>query len=109
MAAAGVAQQGQQQMILQAALAQQLASKVPVTSGLNNFSLNPTDIRSLQQQLQQHIQQQQQSIQNLQLLLQSAGQLGPNLQTLLLQNQVSKRRKVITWLFLNTFTFWLLT
>lgn len=88
MAAAGAAQ-GQQQMILQATLAQQLqqvASKLPVISGLNNFSFTRNEIQQLQQQLQQH----QQNIQNLQqlLLLQSTGQLAPNLQTLLLQNQV---------------------
>lgn len=89
MAAAGAAQ-GQQQMILQATLAQQLqqvASKTPVNSGLSSFSFSPAEVQQLQQQLQQH----QQNIQNLQqlLLFQSTGQLAPNLQALLFQNQVN--------------------
>ncbi|RWS14298.1 nubbin-like protein [Dinothrombium tinctorium] len=88
MAAAGAAQvQGQQQMLLQATLAQlqQATSKqIPMSSGIGQLPLNTTDIQQLQQQLQQ----QQQNLQSLQqmLLLQSTGQLAPNLQ-LLLQNQ----------------------
>ncbi|XP_074598270.1 uncharacterized protein LOC141852992 isoform X2 [Brevipalpus obovatus] len=90
MAAAGQAAQGQQQqLLLQATLAQQLqqaASKNPFPLQLSQ--LGASDVQQLQHQLQQH----QQNIQNLQqlLLLQSTGQIGPNLQALLLQNQMQQ-------------------
>ncbi|XP_053202009.1 protein nubbin-like [Panonychus citri] len=87
MAAAGAAQG---QLLLQATLAQQLqqqqqaTSKMPVNPNLGGFPLNATDL--------QQIQQQQQNLQNLQqlILLQSTGQLTPNLQAMLLQNQVEQ-------------------
>ncbi|KAI1303030.1 POU domain, class 2, transcription factor 1 [Halotydeus destructor] len=84
MAAAGAAQ-GQQQMLLQATLANQLKSsiKLPQNEQLGNFNVNTQDIQQLQQQLQQ----QQQSLQSLQqMLLLQLGQVAPNLQSLLLQN-----------------------
>ncbi|XP_015785917.1 putative uncharacterized protein DDB_G0286901 [Tetranychus urticae] len=88
MAAAGAAQG---QLLLQATLAQQLqqaTSKIQVTPNLGGFPLNPNDLQQFQQQLQQ----QQQNLQSLQqlILLQSTGQLAPNLQTMLLQNQVEQ-------------------
>ncbi|XP_074598280.1 uncharacterized protein LOC141852994 isoform X2 [Brevipalpus obovatus] len=89
MAVAGAAQGQQQQLLLQATLAQQLqqaASKSPFPLQLGQ--LGATDVQQLQHQLQQH----QQNVQNLQqlLLLQSTGQMAPNLQALLLQNQVGQ-------------------
>src|SRR5688572_27184356 len=105
MAAAGAAQ-GQQQILLQASLAQQLQQgkasrisyslsrpnnqlqpnnqlfQVPLFNPLSSLPFGPQDI----QQLQQHIQQQQQNLQNLQkMLLLQSGQLNPaGLQALLL-------------------------
>ncbi|KAI1303031.1 POU domain, class 2, transcription factor 1 [Halotydeus destructor] len=88
MAAAGAAQ-GQQQMLLQATLANQLKGsiKLPQNDQLGNYNVNTQDIQQLQQQLQQ----QQQSLQNLQqMLLLQFGQVAPNLQSLLLQNVQSQ-------------------
>ncbi|GIY18228.1 protein nubbin [Caerostris darwini] len=77
--------QGQQQMLMQAGLAQQLqqVGKLPVNSGLGGLQLNPQDLQQLQQQLQQH------SLQSMQpFVFLQPGQLSANMQAqLFLQNQ----------------------
>ncbi|XP_025016747.1 protein nubbin isoform X2 [Tetranychus urticae] len=86
----------QGQLLLTATLAQQLQQastvKAPVATNLSGFPLN--DIQTIQQQLQQ----QQQNFQNLQqlLLLQSTGQLTPNLQQMLIQNQFEQTLQSLT-------------
>ncbi|XP_055940340.1 POU domain, class 2, transcription factor 3-like isoform X4 [Argiope bruennichi] len=77
--------QGQQQMLMQAGLAQQLqqVGKLPVNSALAGLQLNPQDLQQLQQQLQQH------SLQSMQpFVFLQPGQLSANMQAqLFLQNQ----------------------
>ncbi|XP_035216044.1 POU domain, class 2, transcription factor 3-like isoform X2 [Stegodyphus dumicola] len=75
--------QGQQQMLMQAGLAQlQQIGKLPVNSGLAGLQLSPQDIQQLQQQIQQH------SLQSMQpFVFLQPGQMPANMQALLLQNQ----------------------
>ncbi|XP_054720170.1 POU domain protein 2-like [Uloborus diversus] len=77
--------QGQQQMLMQAGLAQQLqqVGKLPVNSGLGGMQLSPQDLQQLQQQLQQH------SLQSMQpFVFLQPGQIPANVQAqLFLQNQ----------------------
>lgn len=89
--------QGQQPLLMQAGLAQQLQvgkkktasytpeNMIPVTSGIPGLQLSPQDL----QQLQQHLQQHQQNLQNMQqFVFLQPGQLPANVQAqLFLQSQ----------------------
>lgn len=76
--------QGQQQLLMQNQLGQQI-QQIPVSTGIPGLQLGPRELQNLQQQLRRH----QQSLQNLQqFVFLQPGQLPANLQAqFFLQNQ----------------------